>query len=222
MANFVDLTGQKFGRLTVEKFVGFKTFPSGQRQTLWKCLCDCGTMAITQSTCLKSGHSKSCGCLKSESSRIRAIERNTKHNLTSTRLFPIWLSMKQRCENKNHFAFDLYGGRGIKVCEEWHDFQTFYDWAMTNGYDEDAKYGECTLDRIDVNGNYEPSNCRWVSQKIQSNNTRRNRILLFNGKSQTLNQWAEEFGISHQTISNRLKKGYPIEIALTLSVRSKS
>ena len=110
--------------------------------------------------------------------------------------------MKERCYNPNNKNFQHYGGRGITVCNEWHNFLLFYNWAMTNGYSDNL-----TIDRIDVNGNYEPSNCRWVTMSEQANNKRNNRLLTYNGKTQTMTQWANEMKTRDTTIFGRLKRG---------------
>lgn len=168
--NFINLAGQRFGRLLVIERVENKK----NRLATWKCICDCGNETICLGASLRSGNTKSCGCLQ----RDLARKCNIKHGLTHhhRRLYKIWKTMKGRCFNKTDKHYDRYGDRGITVCDQWrNDFQAFYDWAMANGYDENAPYGKCTLDRIDNNGNYEPSNCRWVDMKVQSNNRSTNR-----------------------------------------------
>ena len=133
------------------------------------------------------------------------------HGLSNTRLHGIWGNIIQRCTNPNNQKYYCYGARGVKVCSEWlHDFQAFYDWAMSNGYADNL-----TIDRIDVNGNYEPSNCRWVDIKSQMNNMRKNVMIEYNGKTQTLAQWADEMNIPYKTLHKRIKDGWDIEKALT-------
>lgn len=170
---FVDLTGQRFNRLTVLRYVGNNRY----NQRLWECACDCGNITVTTTHSLRAGIAKSCGCLKKEIVTKRINEHNHKHGQTKTRLYNIWYGMKARCKYPSHCSYKNYGGRGIKVCDEWeNDFLKFRQWAMENGYDEDAPRGKCTLDRIDVDGDYEPSNCRWITQKEQMSNTRKQKV----------------------------------------------
>lgn len=183
MGAFRDLTGQRFGRLTVLHTEG----RNNQGKYKWLCLCDCGNTTVVTGTYLTHGDTRSCGCLhtdiliehnkkpekKKSTSAHNAIYKK-KHGGRNSRLYRVWGGMKKRCFDTNSPAYKHYGGRGITVCEEWRsDFAAFRAWAMQNGYDENAKRGDCTIDRIDVNGNYTPDNCRWVSVAVQNRNKRK-------------------------------------------------
>lgn len=195
MSKYIDLTGQRFGKLVaMQKIDNHKR---NDAHAYWLCLCDCGNSTIVSSSHLRCGDTSSCGCLSNGKSY--------------TRLYRIWDGMKQRCYTKSETAYKYYGGRGIKVCETWkNDFQSFHDWALENGYSD-----ELTIDRIDTNGDYEPSNCRWSTRKVQANNTRRNRNLTFNGQSKTIAEWSEETGINQNTILCRIRRNWSVERALT-------
>ncbi len=206
-----ELVGDKFGRLTVMEKIG----ANARGSMLWKCRCDCGNEVITETRCLRSGNTKSCGCLKSDSVRERTIIRNTTHGERHTRLYRTWAHMVWRCENPNCDMYEHYGERGIRVCSEWRNsFEAFSDWAKNNGYDDTL-----SIDRIDVDGNYEPANCRWVTMEEQQNNKRNNHYLTFNGTTKTISEWAKETGIKSGTIQRRVSHGCPVEIALTKQVK---
>lgn len=195
-----DLTGCRVGRLTVL---------SKETQNVWKCICDCGNIAFVRSCHLTSEHTKSCGCLQKE----RASQSATKHGKSIERIAGIWYGMRKRCYNKNRPEFKNYGGRGIKICDEWKDdFQAFYDWAMSNGYSDDL-----TIDRIDVNGNYEPSNCRWISNREQQNNRRTSHLLTYDGETHTLKDWAKIKGINYSTLRGRINV-YKWDVSKALNI----
>lgn len=201
-AQIKDLTGMRFGKLVAEKIVGKSK--SGSRK--WLCKCDCGNETVVDQYHLSSGHTKSCGCINKELKYI--------HGLSRSRIYKIYKGMKTRCYHKECPEYSNYGGRGIKICDEWLDeekgFLNFYNWSNKNGYSE-----QLTIDRIDVNGNYEPSNCRWVNRKVQMNNTRRNDFIEYNGEVHTLSEWAELYGIGNKTLFTRIHRlGWDIHRAL--------
>lgn len=192
--NKYNMIGQKFGRLTVINELKERT-KYGDK--IYKCLCDCGNYVIAVGTILRRGSKKSCGCLNHEPK----YKTHGKHN---TRLFKTLNRMKQRCYNKNTPNYKNYGGRGIVVCDEWlNNFMKFYNWAINNGYDDNL-----TIDRIDVDGNYEPNNCRWITNLEQQNNKRNNVLLTYKGKTQTMAQWCKELNINYNTLSGRHYRGY--------------
>lgn len=169
MANAIDIIKKRFGRLTVIARHGRDDY----YQATWLCRCDCGKECVCRGHDLRRGRTKSCGCFNSDWTKERFI----KHNKCHTRLYEVWAGMKARCHNPTHRSYENYGGRGITVCDEWrNEFQAFYDWAMANGYDENAPQGKCTIDRIDNNKGYSPDNCRWVDMKVQRQNQRKVRL----------------------------------------------
>lgn len=200
----VDLTGKKFGRLTVIE----RSENASDGKVAWLCQCDCGNRAIVRGGDLKQGRVKSCGCLVKEI--MHAQKYGLKHGGTGSKLYQAWVNMRQRTGNPNHKEYKNYGGRGIYVCDEWNDYENFKTWALENGYKDNL-----SIDRIDVNGNYCPENCRWADFETQQNNKRYNRFISHNGKTQTITQWSKETGISRNTLDSRLKSGWSIKDALT-------
>lgn len=193
-----DLKGKRFGRLTVIHLDNTKK----KRQSYWFCKCDCGAIKSIRRDCLLSGNTKSCGCLKRDQDTINLTTHHS-HMLSRSRLYNIWLSMKQRCENPKNSSYERYGGRGIKVCKKWsRSSKAFFDWALANGYSD-----HLTIDRIDNNGNYEPSNCRWVIDKTQCRNRRSNITVEYNNKKITLIELSEITGINHKVLYARYKRG---------------
>lgn len=212
-----DITGKKFGRLKV-----IKRMPNSKwNETRWLCQCDCGKQIVSTYGKLAYNHTTSCGCYSKE----LLIKNRTKHHLRKHKLYYIWSGAKQRCTNKKSKFFKDYGGRGIKVCEEWNNeengFLNFYNWAIENGYTENGDYRQYTLDRIDVNGNYEPDNCRWVSQKIQNNNRRSNRIIEYNGEKHTITEWCQIKNITRSTFYHRIARGWSLEKTLITPQKNK-
>lgn len=197
-----NLIGKKFGYLTIIEDAG-KTKKS---ERLWLCRCDCGNTKITRETRLKAGSCKSCGCYQKK----KVAEANLKHGGSKSKLYRVWASMIQRCDNPKATVYKYYGAIGISVCDEWHDFSNFRRWSCENGYDENL-----TIDRIDVNGNYEPSNCRWVGFDVQSNNKRNSHYVTINGETKTISEWCQIYGINDSTVRSRLFYGWNEVDAIT-------
>ena len=199
-----DLTGKRFGRFTV---IGVAD--DGQRKTSYICQCDCGNIRKVRADGLLSGRSSSCGCYKSEVSRrnVKNVPMQKKFQETGfkvggTRLYKIWRGMKARCYNEQSPSYERYGGRGIAICDEWkNDFLSFHEWAIENGYSDDL-----TIDRIDVNGNYEPSNCRWATNEQQSANRRSNINIKIGNATKTLMEWCKIFEIDYKKVYARYQR----------------
>lgn len=202
----IDLTGQKFGRLTV-----IERAENNGNVVCWVCKCDCGNVRIVQGCSLRNGRTTSCGCFQRERVQNKTIHGQAKKG-NKTRLYKIYHGMKVRCTKKSGQNYKYYGLKGIAICDEWlNNFQSFYNWAMSNGYADNL-----TIDRIDSSKGYAPNNCRWVSYKEQNNNTSRNRLITYNGKTQTIAQWAEETGIKYGTLIARINRSHwNVERALT-------
>lgn len=206
LGRYIDLTGMRFGKLSVIERAEDYVSPRGYRGVAWKCRCDCGKDVVIRGCNLRNGKSLSCGC-----NRIEHPNRLT-HGQKGTRLYAIWKSMKGRCYNKNNNSYRDYGGRGITVCDEWREnFENFRDWAITHGYAETL-----SIDRIDNNCGYSPRNCRWVDWYTQANNTRHNHLVSHNGQTLTLSEWSKSTGVPYHRLKDRINKlGWDIERALT-------
>lgn len=196
---FKDLTGEKFGRLVVLK----KAERMSGRKSYWLCQCECGKKKEIRSDCLTRSVKpvRSCGCIRDEQAVVNII-KNHKHKESGTHLHFLWSRMKQRCSNSNTTRFEDYGGRGIKVCKEWLEYENFRDWAYKNGYKEGL-----SIERIDVNGNYEPSNCTWITFLEQANNRRTTIWVEYHDKKHNLKQWSDKLNINYGTLHSRYKRG---------------
>lgn len=196
---FKNIIGEKFGRLTVTGLSDKK----GGRKRYWICECDCGNTVLVRSDNLRSKTTMSCGCFKKEQDKINLAKNHKGYNSQQSRLYHIWQGMRRRCENTSCAEYPEWGGRGITVCDEWSkDYKPFMNWSASNGYRDFL-----SIDRIDVNGNYEPSNCRWVTAKVQANNRRSNINVEYNGEIHNLSQWGVFLGIKQGTLYERYRKG---------------
>lgn len=195
--------GNKYGRLTVIERAVHQS-----KEAYWRCVCECGNETSVRGTHLRSGDVLSCGCLR----KSHLGEYSKIHGKTNTRLYKIWDAMRYRCRSETCSIYELYGGRGIRVCDEWESsFTDFEKWAFDNGYSDNL-----SIDRIDVNGNYEPSNCRWATDIEQMNNRRCNKYITYNGETKTLSEWNRTLGKSKKYLATRLRCGYSMEEAMTL------
>lgn len=192
----IDIEGEKFGRLTVIKR-SEKRDSSGN--VYWICRCDCGNETEVQGRSLRKGLIVSCGCYHKE----KAEFINKKHGKSRTRIYSILCAMKSRCYSQSDEKYPEYGGRGIKICDEWmgeHGFESFIKWAEENGYKQNL-----TIERIDVDGNYEPSNCRWATPKEQMQNTRRSRYVKYDGEIYSISELADKLNITYMTAWHRFR-----------------
>ena len=199
-----DITGNRYGKLTVMNFVETK-----KQQAYFLCRCDCGKEIIIRSNSLKMGRSKSCGCLGHPQNIIHG-------DCGKTKLYKAWSAIQQRCENPKNKGYFKYGGRGIKLCQEWHDYVNFKKWAVENGYKENAGL---SIDRIDNNGNYEPSNCRWTNIYVQSHNTRKNHNITYNGETKCISEWARVLDLERDIIWNKVRRGTDGAKAIELAIK---
>ena len=189
-----NLLGRKFNRLQVKERIGLDKYG----KQLWKCVCDCGKEVIVNTSSLTTGNTQSCGCYKNE----LIGNRNKIHGMSHTHIYYVWQAMRKRCNKEKDKSFKNYGARGIKVCTEWsEDFTNFYNWAKNNGYKQGL-----TLDRVNNNKGYSPENCRWVTMKQQANNTRRNKYVLYNNKSITIDEACKLADLNISTVYSRAKR----------------
>lgn len=207
--------GQKFYQLTIIELHHKREYIDKKGviryREYYKCQCDCGNITIVEKSQLTTSKTKSCGCLqKSITSKMSKT-----HGFSKTKIYSLWCGIKDRCFRHKNKDYKNYGGRGIIVCNEWLKFENFYNWAIENGYKEGL-----TIERIDVNGNYEPNNCKWIKNELQSHNKRNNHYLTYKGKTQILSEWAKEMGLNNgSTISGRLKRGWTIKQSLITPIR---
>ena len=200
----IDLTGQRFGRLTV--------LGQGERigdRIGWICRCDCGNIKTIDAHAMKAGHIKSCGCY----GRENAAKRATKHSLCGTRIYHAYHNMKKRCYNPNSDHYKWYGGENKGICDEWmgeDGFKNFAEWSFANGYTD-----ELTIDRIDNSKGYSPDNCRWVTPKQNCRNKRNNHLITIDGETKTLIEWCDVFGINDRTVRSRIRIGWDEVKAIT-------
>ena len=206
----VDYTGIRFGRWTVLGPAPNHITKGGYSVSMWDCICDCGTRKAVRGNDLRLGKSVSCGCSLVDNPVSR------KHGEAGTHLYMVYHSMKARCYNQNSDDYKHYGGRGICICNEWQDYEKFREWAISSGYHQGL-----TIERNDVNGDYCPDNCRWITQKEQTRNKRTTVYLTAFGETKTLISWAEEKGVNPDAIRSRIKRGWSVEKAIATPLKKK-
>lgn len=187
----LNLIGQRFGRLVVLEEAGYNS----SKKIRWKCTCDCGNIHYATTTDLRRGDTKSCGCLKKEITS----KRRRKHGGSGTQLYNVWKKIRERCYNPNDVNYHRYGGRGIKLCDEWEDFSNFKTWSDSNGYTSTL-----TIDRINNDGNYEPSNCRWVDMTTQVRNRSITRKVVYKGENVTIKELSDRYNVNYYLLYDRI------------------
>lgn len=189
----LDITGNRYGKLVVLN----PDHKDKRGEWKWFCKCDCGNQTIVYGSHLRKGDTNSCGC----------IMRNTnkKHGFSKTRLYKTWVHIKSRCNNPKNDHYKDYGGRGIKICNDWSNFEIFKEWALSSGYSD-----ALTIERIDVNGNYEPNNCCWIPQSIQAQNTRKSKQVTMFGETHCIREWSRILNIPNETLRARINRGEEI------------
>lgn len=208
----IDLTGQRFGRLLVENEA-----VRGDG-IVWRCLCDCGGLHLARTGHLRAGVVTSCGCAQRDAGRRTGLvhgHKRRKHGMSRSRLDGIFDNMMKRCYRPGSRRYERYGGRGIGIFNQWIvDRASFFAWAMANGYSDGL-----SIERVDNDGNYEPGNCRWIERGRQQANTSRSHMITWDGRSQTLSDWAREIGIAPRALQRRADRGWPIDRILTQPLR---
>lgn len=205
MAKLIDLTGKKYNKLTVIE----RAENTKNGQSRWKCICECGNTTIVASSNLKNGEVKSCGCL-------RHLQKDTHHE-SKTKLYRMWKSMIYRCHNPKNQAYEYYGARGIKVCEEWHDFLKFKEWVLKTKPSQDL-----TIERVDVNKDYSPENCIWIPISEQANNRRSCVYFEYNGEKHNLMEWCKILNLNYKNVHNRIYKlNWSFEKAISIPIDTK-
>ena len=220
MPQVKDLTGKRFGMLVVE---GFDHREPQRRKYFWRCVCDCGRETVASGCNLTSGNTRSCGCLgdKNRQKLMKAFtDRYAKHGLSASRINRIYRHMKERCYEKAGKDYELYGGRGITVCDDWlgeHGFENFYAWSMVHGYAESL-----SIDRVDTDKGYSPDNCRWVNATVQANNRRTNVVYDIGNGPQTRAELCKEYGIPYFKFRDRVASGWTVKEALEIDKRQRA
>lgn len=202
MPAWINLTGLRFGRLVVISIATPGT------RTIWNCLCDCGSSVVVNGHCLRHGNTRSCGCIHRE----QLILRNTTHGHRYNKIYRVWYAMRERCGRKTDKFYADYGGRGIKVCDRWQTFENFLA-------DMGTPAEGMQIDRINNDGNYEPSNCRWVTRTENASNKRNNKVIEYNGRTMTVSAWEKELKLKAGTIKQRLYLGWDFKRAIETKVR---
>lgn len=217
MGKLNNRVGKRYGRLVVVSRAEDMVLSSGRKITMWNCICDCGNTCSIATTSLGSGLTKSCGCINTEKRKSRDTKRRKypDYDTRKRSLYKRWVNIRKRCYSKSNHNYPNYGGRGIKMCDTWrNDYLSFEKWSLEHGFEKSL-----TIDRIDVNGDYCPENCRWVGNHTQQRNKRNNRLITYKNETHTLSEWSDITGIDRSTISSRIDKfNWSIEDALTIPI----
>lgn len=216
-SKIIDISGCRFGRLTAIERTGRTLTPNGTRQSMWKCRCDCGNETIVKYIALTSGNTRSCGCLGDENRKNTRFKKRRsvstgfefQGNLVNHPLRKIWQSMLMRCNNPNVIGYKNYGGRGIKVCNRWSGYLGFENFVNDMG---ERPTPEHTLDRIDYNGDYEPSNCRWATVDEQANNRTDNIYIIVGDRKITAKQFCKALGLNYWVAIKQIQRGYDVNV----------